>query len=82
MLREEVTVNYFYQAVQLLNCQPAHRNVQDEFGKKFATCKDTSENILNIIHDHISHKIKNMEKNDSPYYKLSPTVQPHENTYF
>lgn len=27
VLREEVTVNYFYQAVQLLDCEPAHGNV-------------------------------------------------------
>jgi len=36
VLCEEVTVNYFDQTVELLNGQPAHGNVEDEFSKKFA----------------------------------------------
>lgn len=36
MLREEVTVNDLDQAVQLLDSQQAHRNVEDEFSEHFA----------------------------------------------
>lgn len=36
VLCEEVTVNYFDQTVELLNGQPAHGNIEDEFSKKFA----------------------------------------------
>lgn len=45
MLREEVAVNYLYQAVELLDREPAHGNVQDEFSKEFATHKGRSKNI-------------------------------------
>lgn len=36
VLCEEVTVNDFNQAVELLNGQPADGNVEDEFSKQFA----------------------------------------------
>lgn len=37
MLREEVAVNYFYQAVKLLDGETAHGDVEDEFSEEFAT---------------------------------------------
>lgn len=46
VLREEVTVNDFYQAVELLDCEPAHGDVQDEFSEEFAAHKEASQNAL------------------------------------
>lgn len=43
MLCEEVTVNYFNQAIQLLNGQQAHGNIQDEISKHFAVKGKTQE---------------------------------------
>lgn len=37
VLREEVAVNYFYQAVKLLDGETAHGDVEDEFSEEFAT---------------------------------------------
>lgn len=39
MLREEVTVDDLDQAVQLLDGQQAHGDVEDEIGKHFAVRK-------------------------------------------
>lgn len=49
VLREEVAVNDFYQAVKFLDGETAHGNVQDEFSKEFATHKGTGKNILNHL---------------------------------
>lgn len=46
MLCEEVTVDDFDQAVEFLDGQQAHGNIEDEFSKHFAVRKNTRETIL------------------------------------
>lgn len=46
MLCEEVTVNYLYHAVQLLDCEPAHGDIQDELSEEFALYKGENKSVL------------------------------------
>ena len=58
MLCEEVTVNYFNQAIQLLNGQQTHGDIQDEISKYFAV-KGKSQ----------GRELKDILQNDPTEYK-------------